>query len=280
MSDSATLRDTAYHKIRAQLASGEMARLAVLSEPRLARQLGMSRTPVREAVRRLVFEGFLVQTPKKGTAVRSLGRDDVAELYELRELVEGYAAAESAERMSGADLDVMARLVARMSAVAREAGRGGDTPLSTALAHEFFAVDLAFHLMILRSVQNTRIAKIAADFQLLMRLFSQPREMPTIRVVARSYAWHRRILRAIGRRDARMAREAMWGHIRAGKAAALQRFCFGENERGPANAAAPGSLWEALPPDVYSQMGFAFLEMAGRETRPSGGGVMVGTEKS
>jgi DNA-binding GntR family transcriptional regulator len=250
----ATLSDTAYRKIRAQLAAGTLAAPAALSEPKLARELGMSRTPVREAIRRLVFEGFLVQTAKKGTTVRPLDRDDVAELYELRELVEGHAAAAAAERMPAADLDIAAQLVARMPAVARAAGRGGDTPLSTTLAHEFFAVDLAFHLMILRAVRNSRIAKIASDFQLLMRLFTHPRRTPTIRVVARSYACHRRILRAIRRQDARAAREAMWDHIRAGKKAALQRFQFDDTHSRPPDGAVPASLWEALPPDVYEQM--------------------------
>jgi DNA-binding GntR family transcriptional regulator len=264
----ATLSDTAYRKIRGQLAAGTLPPRAALSEPKLARELGMSRTPVREAIRRLVFEGFLVQTAKKGTAVRPLDRDDVAELYELRELVEGHAAAAAAERMPGADLDIVTRLVARMPAVARAAGRGGDTALSAALAQEFFAVDLAFHLMILRAVRNRRIAKIAADFQLLMRLFSHPRQRPTIRVVARSYASHRRILRAIRRHDARAAREAMWDHIRAGKAAALQRFRFDGVQPRPADGTVPATLWDSLPPDVYEQMEPTLLRPTGHTEPP------------
>lgn len=260
MTSISTLSDTAYRKIRAQLATGTLTPRAALSEPKLARELGMSRTPVREAMRRLVFEGFLVQTAKKGTTVRPLDRDDVAELYELRELVEGHAAAAAAERMPAADLDTVARLVARMPAVARAAGRGGETPLPTALAREFFAVDLAFHLMVLRAVHNSRIAKIATDFQLLMRLFAHPRKVPTIRVVARSYACHRRILRAIRRHDARAAREAMWDHIRAGKAAALLRFHFSDTLSRPTDGTVPASLWEALPPDVFEKMEPALMQ--------------------
>lgn len=268
MTSIATLSDTAYRKIRAQLAAGTLTPRAALSEPKLARELGMSRTPVREAIRRLVFEGFLVQTAKKGTTVRPLDRDDVAELYELRELVEGHAAAAAAERMPAADLDIASRLVARMPVVARAAGRGGDTVLSAALAREFFAVDLAFHLMILRAVRNSRIAKIATDFQLLMRLFAHPRQVPTIRVVARSYACHRRILRAIRRHDARAAREAMWDHIRAGKAAALLRFRFDDIQPRPTDVTVPAALWEALPPDVYEQMEPALLQPTAHAVQP------------
>jgi DNA-binding GntR family transcriptional regulator len=259
MADTLTLSDTAYCKLRGQLASGELPPDAVLSEPRLARELGMSRTPVREAVRRLVFEGFLEQTPKKGTIVKRLKPEDVVELYELRELVEGHAAAAAAEQMGGREIGVLAGLVDRMPAIGRAAGRGGETPLTERLATEFFAVDLAFHLMILRTVSNKRIAKIASDFQILTRLFAHPKRTPTIRIVGISYACHRRILRGIRRHDPAAAREAMWAHIRRGKAEALRRFQF--DPAAAPGRPADGSLWASLPPDVYAQMEPTLLEL-------------------
>ena len=254
-----SLSESAYLQIRDRLARGDLPPRSAISEPSLARQLGMSRTPVREAVRRLVFEGFLEQTPKKGTLVKPLEREDVAELYELRELVEGHAAAAAAERMGGREINVLDALVRRMPEIGRAAGRGGDTPLPPPLATEFFAVDLAFHLMIFRAVTNMRIAKIASDFQILMRLFAHPRRRPTIRVVAISYGSHRRILRGIRRHDPAAAREAMWAHIRCGKSTALSVFQF-DDQPGAAGRQ-PTGLWASLPPDVYAQMEPAFIEL-------------------
>jgi len=256
---AASLSESAYLQIRDRLARGDLPPRTTISEPSLARQLGMSRTPVREAVRRLVFEGFLEQTPKKGTLVRPLEREDVAELYELRELVEGHAAAAAAERLGGRDINVLEGLVRRMPEIGRAAGRGGDTPLPPPLATEFFAVDLAFHLMILRAVTNKRIAKIASDFQILMRLFAHPKRRPTIRIVALSYACHRRILRGIRRHDPAAARDAMAAHIRRGKATALSAFQFADQPT--AAGPQPTGLWASLPPDVYAQMEPALLEL-------------------
>lgn len=255
----ASLSESAYVQIRDRLARGDLPPRSTISEPSLARQLGMSRTPVREAVRRLVFEGFLEQTPKKGTLVKPLEREDAAELYELRELVEGHAAAAAAERMGGREINVLDGLVRRMPEIGRAAGRGGDTPLPPPLAMEFYAVDLAFHLMILRAVTNKRIAKIASDFQILMRLFAHPKRRPTIRVVATSYGCHRRILRGIRRHDPAAAREAMWAHIRLGKSIALSVFQFGDQPAAAGRQAT--GLWASLPPDVYAQMEPALLDL-------------------
>jgi DNA-binding GntR family transcriptional regulator len=253
-----SLAESAYQQIRDQLARGDLPPGATLSEPGLARSLGMSRTPVREAIRRLVFEGFLQQTPKKGTLVKPLDRDEVAELYELRELVEGHAAAAAAERMGGHEIGVLEGIVRRMPEIGRAAGRGGDTPLPSALAMEFYAVDLAFHLMILRAVTNKRIARIASDFQILMRLFAHPKRSPTIRVVAISYGCHRRILRGIRRHDPAAAREAMWAHIRRGKAAALSAYQF--DDQPAASDRGQSGLWASLPPEIYAQIEPTLLE--------------------
>lgn len=247
-----SLSESAYRTIRQRLSSGQLSSGVEISEPSLARQLGMSRTPVRDAIRRLVFEGFLEQVPKRGTVVRTLGRRDIIELYELRELIEGYAAAAAARRMPPHEIDLLDQFAIRMRDEARSAGRGGDTPLTPGLAQEFLTADMAFHLLVLRAVGNRRIMEIASRYQVLSRLFGHPRKTATIRVVAWAYAAHRRIARCIRRRDAEGARRHMAAHIAQGRRFALQRFMSETSDA--ATPVEENDLWSALPDEVLKHL--------------------------
>src|SRR3954466_13379045 len=92
-----SIQEKAYTHIRGKILSGEFAPGAALSEASIARELGNSRGPLREAVRRLTAEGFLRQGPSGGSLVVEFSRRDVAELYDLREALEVYAAGKAAE---------------------------------------------------------------------------------------------------------------------------------------------------------------------------------------
>src|SRR4051794_19877249 len=94
----ASIQEKAYRYLRGKILSGEFAPGAVLSEASIAREMGNSRGPLREAVRRLTAEGLLRQSPAGGSVVVDFSRREVAELYELREALEVYAAGKAAER--------------------------------------------------------------------------------------------------------------------------------------------------------------------------------------
>ena len=87
------LKDRAYQYVRAKLAVGDFLPGRGLSDRTLAKEMGVSRTPVREAIRQLETEGFVVQVRGSGTYPRRLTEEEIVELYDLRELLEGYAAA-------------------------------------------------------------------------------------------------------------------------------------------------------------------------------------------
>ena len=91
-----TLRQQAYLRLRERLVSGELRAGMQLSEPDLAKQLGMSRTPVREALRQMENEGLIDYAPRFGAMVRAADRDELAEMYAVREALESYAAAQAA----------------------------------------------------------------------------------------------------------------------------------------------------------------------------------------
>src|SRR5690242_16250003 len=86
--------------IRQAILDGELPAGARLKEDELAERLDVSRTPVREALRRLEAEGLVVHEPKRGAAVRAYSAGELDDMYRLRALLEGYAARRAAERMT------------------------------------------------------------------------------------------------------------------------------------------------------------------------------------
>src|SRR5438105_1695997 len=96
----ANASDVAFESIRRALVEGRFAPGARLREVALAQQLGISPTPVREALARLKQEGLIEFEPRRGAVVPHPGREDVLEVYELRELLEAFAARRAAEHRS------------------------------------------------------------------------------------------------------------------------------------------------------------------------------------
>jgi len=93
-----SVREKAYLLIQRKIASGELRAGSAISELALARELGSSRTPIREAIGQLVAEGLLDQTPNRGAVVKKLTRQDIVDLFELREALEVYAVAKAARQ--------------------------------------------------------------------------------------------------------------------------------------------------------------------------------------
>lgn len=103
--------EAAYERIRAMILNGSLPPRSVISGSELVRQLGMSRTPVREALQRLHTEGFMRPVPHKGYQVIELGRNDLVNIYEVRAVLEGLAARLAAMRRSRMDLAQLADLL-------------------------------------------------------------------------------------------------------------------------------------------------------------------------
>src|SRR5512135_2863334 len=112
--------DRAYAVLRARITSGEYAAGDRLREEELAGTLGVSRTPVREALRRLGMEGFVVLVPHRGAHVVSWSRGGLEEIFGLRTVLEGYAARLAARRATDEQTAALAELADRMSALAAD----------------------------------------------------------------------------------------------------------------------------------------------------------------
>jgi DNA-binding GntR family transcriptional regulator len=128
--------DRVYARLRQGILDGTYAPGARLGEADLAVALGVSRTPVREALRRLGSEGLLSTLPNKGARVRTWTTSELSDISDLRALLEGHAARQAATRVTGADIAAMADLVTRMEAAAAD-GTAADIDLITELNREF-----------------------------------------------------------------------------------------------------------------------------------------------
>ncbi len=100
-------RETAYEKLHQLIASGELAPGERVMELEIARQFGLSRTPVREAIRKMEAEGIISHSPHIGAVVRKLSHQEIVELYEMRLVLEEAAAAMAAKHASEAEIALM-----------------------------------------------------------------------------------------------------------------------------------------------------------------------------
>ncbi|MFB8006104.1 GntR family transcriptional regulator [Nocardia sp. NPDC056000] len=112
ISATASLTESTYEALKTAIFRNQLTPGTALSVPELARQLEVSRTPVREAVQRLIYEGLAVHAPHRGAQVSQVDLDDLRELYVVREVLEGLAARLATERLDGAGLIALRDTVA------------------------------------------------------------------------------------------------------------------------------------------------------------------------
>ena len=184
-----------------------------LSEEELAKDLGASRTPVREALLRLGQVGLVRVSTRRGFSVPTVTRADVIELYDLRTALEVYATRRAAPLLTD---DELAEHRARQRLAHQRA-----TSLSPAAAEEFFRADLALHDLLHQRGGNRRSARLLADLMGQLSLLSLRAARATASRLA-AIQEHTGILDALARRDADGAAAAMEAHVQAVKARALE----------------------------------------------------------
>jgi DNA-binding GntR family transcriptional regulator len=143
------LSEEAYDVLRAAILSGRLAPGARIVEADIARQMAISRSPVREAVRKLEREGMVEYKPRRGTVVVGLSRDDVADAYKLRAHLEAYGAGLATLNATEADLANLAALIERM----RECAASNDLA-------QLVAVDVEFHRTLCELSGSPRLVQV------------------------------------------------------------------------------------------------------------------------
>ena len=224
MTAKSTLRETAYQQIRTQILSGELVPGERISEQALAGALGISRTPVRSAIRELEAEGLLEQVPRFGTIVRKTDRQDLEELYDLRRALESYAAEVAARSMPEADTDQLSRLCDRADKLLEPMTDGSPLIEDAALMDELFQADMQFHLVILQATSNRRLMKTVTDSRVLVQWGAHATKPHHAESLREAWQQHRRIVNAIQCRNEEEARQEMIQHIEFSKDLAISIF--------------------------------------------------------
>lgn len=226
-----SIEEKAYRYLRRKILSGELAPGSALSEASVARELGNSRGPLREAVRRLTAEGFLRQSPAGGSVVVDFSRREVAELYELREALEVYAVGKAAEHGLGpAEHASLQTLVDQVSLLGAELEASSEHHLGAEGMERFIRIDLQFHTTLVQAAANTRILKTVADTRVLLNIFGIRRKGHDAAQLTQIHRYHNEILAAVVRKDPPAAMRLLGEHISVSKEERLKELDERERE--------------------------------------------------
>lgn len=219
-----TLKQHAYQRIRDKLLTGAVKPGSRLSDDLLARELGISRSPVREALGQLVSDGLVEHRPRSGAFVKQPSRRELKELYEIREPLECYAVRKAALHIRAEQLGQLRQLCDQMRSFVRECRATAAKTAPPELVRRFLANDLAFHTVILDAAGNSRLTKLVTDYKILIQIFAFVPVEHDLLVLSRTYHYHHRIAQSLRRRDAKAAAAWMARHIREVKRMVLAGY--------------------------------------------------------
>lgn len=206
--------EVAYQAVRARIMSGDLADGERLKEQTLASEMGLSRTPVREAITRLIHEGFVERGEGYSTRVASFPDGELDQIFEIRRRLESYAAERAAERATPRQIDELDALTSEMEAL---------TPPKTEAAYQQIAViNATFHRIISDAAQAPRLKAVlamAVDIGIVSRTYRSYSDADLIR----SARHHRELVDAIRARAPDWASSVMSSHVLAAARSAQRR---------------------------------------------------------
>jgi len=219
-----SIRTKAYEHIYGMIVSGELGD-GVISELAIAQKLGSSRTPIREAIGQLLAEGLLEQTPNRGTTVVQLKRQDIVDLYELREVLECYAAGKAARlKPYPVEMEQWQKHADEILALKGELEKSGRPRLNAEQMRRFMASDHNFHAMLMHLAANARMLKAVTDSRLLIRIFAMGRQAYDVPQLDLLYHQHDQIVRAVSDQNPELATKLIAEHIRTSQQERLAAF--------------------------------------------------------
>ena len=200
---SISIADQIFEQLERDILSGKYARGEQLSEVRLASELGVSRTPVREAIRRLEQENILEDTGR-GLLVVGISREDMLDMYDIRLQIEGRAARLAAERIGDEDLKAMREVLDLQRFYVEKGGEQSSDQIKN--------LDSQFHALLYGACGSRPYCETLLGLHKKITKFRRASVSKQSRAV-RSHAEHEAIYDALAARDADAAEKAVLEHV-------------------------------------------------------------------
>lgn len=204
------LREIVFETLRDAIINQTLEPGERLMEIQLAEEMGVSRTPVREAIRKLELEGLVIMVPRKGAYVAGISVKDIHEVFEVRAALEGLAASLAAQRITDEELDEMER------SLFVESGEIDGNNLRSIVE-----IDTTFHDLLYKAARNEKLLQMVNNLQeQLQRFRSASLARPGRSKTALDE--HRKILEALALRDAKLAQDLAIEHIENAELAMME----------------------------------------------------------
>ena len=192
--------NSAYRRLLEEISLGDLLPGARLRETELAERLGISRTPVREAIRQLEADGLVAHIPRQGATIRVLDYTEVMELYEMRAVLEGTAARLAARAASDLELDELGALNAELAAATD--------------ARSAYELNRQFHMTLLDAAKNRYLIRSVNALQKTLLIIG-PSTLAEADRASQAVKEHSDLLDALKDRDGPRAESLMRAHIEA-----------------------------------------------------------------
>jgi len=229
-------RERIYNHVHEMVSKGELRGGHVISELQLSRDLGTSRSPVREAIGHLIADGLLEQAPNRSAVVVDLHREDIIDLYEVREALETYAVRKVAQRGLHPTNDSQLKgYLASVQEMIRSLKKSGMRELNPEQMAEFSSIDMKFHALLVLSTQNVRMQKIVADTRVLVRIFAMRHNGHELTVLEKIHRQHMAIAQAVVKGHAEEAAALLSEHIHTSMKERLEEFDLWKRESAMRN---------------------------------------------
>ena len=197
------LRDVVFNTLRDAILTGKLVPGERLMENQLAEKLGVSRTPVREALRMLELENLVELVPRKGTQVLDMSEKDIINILEVRSALEGLATSVACKKMSKEDLQQLKNMEVDFEKAVAEND-----------VEHFVDIDEDFHDLIFAATENDKLINIFRNLRIQLYRYRMAQAKNNETSMSTIVAHHRSIIRAIENHDGEEGASIAQGHIK------------------------------------------------------------------
>ncbi|OQB48391.1 MAG: HTH-type transcriptional regulator McbR [Firmicutes bacterium ADurb.Bin153] len=203
--DALTIRELVYNTLKQAIFEGELKDGDRLVEKELSLRLGVSRTPVREALRQLESDGLIEYVPRKVVVVRGITQEMAAEIFAIREALEVAAIPFIVQRITPEEIEELYKLIEESEGL-----------MEGSSVTEFLSVAKRFNDTLIQASRMPHIIKLVETYQGYQHAFRRVTLSKTLRKPS-ALQEHKAILKAVEARDAELAEKLMRQHLKAAR---------------------------------------------------------------